>query len=610
MDGSIATSASVRLREQLRGAFHAPAGDAQAGLFEELLRMPVLQSRPDSKPKASDGENDVLAEAAAAKSGQKSSTKPAREKASDADDDARDDEPAENAEATALVPPVPTQPSVVEAPPQPAKKVAATAKDAAAQAQPGVHDAANADQQSRGNHKEPAAAAGDQPAQTVATSQAPAATAEDSGQPQVVDAAPEQPTAPAVESAVPTDQPQAAVTASPEGDAAQSDRTPHRAAEAKTAAKDANQVQAAPVAAPAQAQAGNESHAQAKPQDQPQTHAASPTDAQSAVPQAQAPADKPSARDDDDGDRRDKWFLKDSDRPRADDVKADAASAKHDRPAVDLPPPVPAAADPTSAPAGSDALAALDNTVSIDGAPSVPQVDLSALASAAAQSSVGGSGGTGGSAGAARSDARAASPSVGQVTGSPASTSASNQASAAGKAERDKGGVAALSQQERVRLVQRVARSFSRLGPEGGQVTLKLHPPQLGVLNMSVRIEGQSMTAKLHTETAGARDAILENLPVLRERLAEQGIEVESFHVEVTGDRNLAADSQSQSQAQNAFGGESSDQSRGGPRSVDYRRFSRSGSDLQAAGAASMRGSDIARWSMPSLPERTLDIRA
>lgn len=606
MDGSIATSASVRMREQLRGAFHAPAGGPQAGLFEELLRMPVLQSRPDSKPKAPAGENDVLAEAAAAKSSQKSSAKPAREKASDADEDARDDDPAESAEASALVPPVTTQPSVVEAPPQPARKVAATAKDAATQAQPGVHNTANADQQSRGNNKEPAAAASDQPVQPVAASQAPAATAEDSGQAQVVDAAPEQPTAPAVESAVPTDQPQAAVTASPEGDAAQSDRTPHRSAEAKTAAKDANQVQAAPVAAPAQAQAGNESHAQAKTQDQPQTHAAAPTDAQSAVPQAQAPADKPSARDDDDGGRREKWFVKD-DRPHVDDAKADAASAKHDRAAVDLPPPVPTAADPTSAPSSSDALAAIDNTVSIDGAPSVPPVDLSAVASAAAQSSVGGGAG---SAGAARSEAREGAPSVGQVTGSQASTNASNRASAAGKAESDKGGVAALSQQERVRLVQRVARSFSRLGPDGGQVTLKLHPPQLGVLNMSVRIEGQSMTARLHTETAGARDAILENLPVLRERLAEQGIEVESFHVEVTGDRNLAADSQSQSQAQNAFGGDSSDQSRGGPRSVDYRRFSRSGSDLQATGAGSMRGPDAARWSSPSLPERTLDIRA
>ncbi len=63
-----------------------------------------------------------------------------------------------------------------------------------------------------------------------------------------------------------------------------------------------------------------------------------------------------------------------------------------------------------------------------------------------------------------------------------------------------------LSQQERVRLVQRVARSFSRLGPDGGQVTLKLHPPQLGVLNVSIKIEGQAMTARMQNrDQRGAR---------------------------------------------------------------------------------------------------------
>ncbi len=90
-----------------------------------------------------------------------------------------------------------------------------------------------------------------------------------------------------------------------------------------------------------------------------------------------------------------------------------------------------------------------------------------------------------------------------------------------------------ITQQERVRLVQRVARSFSRLGPDGGQVTLKLHPPQLGVLNVSIKIEGQTMTARLQTESSAARDVIVDNLPVLRERLSEHGIEVEKFQVEV-----------------------------------------------------------------------------
>jgi flagellar hook-length control protein FliK len=204
--------------------------------------------------------------------------------------------------------------------------------------------------------------------------------------------------------------------------------------------------------------------------------------------------------------------------------------------------------------------------------------------------------------------AREGSANVTQVAGSRTGGSATTQAPA-GAVRREKEEVSQLNQQERVRLVQRVARSFSRLGPEGGQVTLKLHPPQLGVLNMSVRIEGQTMTAKLRTESTAARDAILENLPVLRERLAEQGIEVESFQVEVASDRQTSTDGQSQSQAQNAFDGEASGDSRGGPRAVDYRRLARSGSPLEGAPLGVTRGPTQMGW--PSYAaSRSLDIRA
>ena len=101
---------------------------------------------------------------------------------------------------------------------------------------------------------------------------------------------------------------------------------------------------------------------------------------------------------------------------------------------------------------------------------------------------------------------------------------------------------AQLNRNDQIRLINRVSRSFSRLGPDGGQVQLKLHPPQLGVLNMQVRMEGRSMTAKLATESVAAQEAIVESLPVLRQRLAEQGIEISQFQVEVAdngADANL-----------------------------------------------------------------------
>lgn len=130
-----------------------------------------------------------------------------------------------------------------------------------------------------------------------------------------------------------------------------------------------------------------------------------------------------------------------------------------------------------------------------------------------------------------------------------------------------------LTQAERVRVVQRISRSFARLGPSGGQINIKLHPPQLGSLNVQVRMEGRSMIAKLSTESSAARDTILESLPVLRSRLAEQGFEIASFQVEVT-DNNADPTSTGGDQSQNAFGQADADDSRDPTgRSVDYRRL-------------------------------------
>lgn len=130
----------------------------------------------------------------------------------------------------------------------------------------------------------------------------------------------------------------------------------------------------------------------------------------------------------------------------------------------------------------------------------------------------------------------------------------------------------ALTQAERVRLVQRVSRSFSRLGPMGGQINIRLHPPQLGSLNVQVRLEGRTMTAKLTTETSAARDAILESLPVLRGRLAEQGFQISSFHVEVADNNADAASGNGNPQGafDHSTGGDGRNQE---GRDVDYRRL-------------------------------------
>jgi len=86
---------------------------------------------------------------------------------------------------------------------------------------------------------------------------------------------------------------------------------------------------------------------------------------------------------------------------------------------------------------------------------------------------------------------------------------------------------------DRVRFVQRVARAFEALGQRRGTVRLRLHPPELGSLRLEVTVQRGMMTARLETETHAARNLLLDNLPALRERLAQQDIRVQQFQVDL-----------------------------------------------------------------------------
>jgi flagellar hook-length control protein FliK len=83
------------------------------------------------------------------------------------------------------------------------------------------------------------------------------------------------------------------------------------------------------------------------------------------------------------------------------------------------------------------------------------------------------------------------------------------------------------------RLLSRVARAFAAAQERDGEVRLRLSPPELGALRLDIRIQDGALVANLQTETDAARVAILENLPALRERLAEQGVRIERFDVDL-----------------------------------------------------------------------------
>jgi flagellar hook-length control protein FliK len=86
---------------------------------------------------------------------------------------------------------------------------------------------------------------------------------------------------------------------------------------------------------------------------------------------------------------------------------------------------------------------------------------------------------------------------------------------------------------DHARFVQRVARAFQSVGDRGGTIRLRLSPPELGSLRMEISVRGGVMTARLEAENQTTRKLLLDNLPALRDRLAQQDIQVERFHVEL-----------------------------------------------------------------------------
>jgi flagellar hook-length control protein FliK len=94
-----------------------------------------------------------------------------------------------------------------------------------------------------------------------------------------------------------------------------------------------------------------------------------------------------------------------------------------------------------------------------------------------------------------------------------------------------------LSEADQTRFVERVARAVRLAEGREGVLRLRLSPPELGSLRLEVRVHHGVLAARLETETSAARSLLVDNLQVLRERLAEQGVRVEQFDVDLRDGR-------------------------------------------------------------------------
>ena len=100
---------------------------------------------------------------------------------------------------------------------------------------------------------------------------------------------------------------------------------------------------------------------------------------------------------------------------------------------------------------------------------------------------------------------------------------------------------------DQARFVQRVARAFESAEQRGGPIRLRLSPPELGSLRLEVKVEGHVMLVRVEAETPAARTLLLDNLGVLRERLAQQDIRIEQFDIDLLDrESQSSADGQQQ----------------------------------------------------------------
>lgn len=124
-------------------------------------------------------------------------------------------------------------------------------------------------------------------------------------------------------------------------------------------------------------------------------------------------------------------------------------------------------------------------------------------------------------------------------------SAASKAAAAMSQGSGDEAG----SQFNRVRFVQRVEQAFAAIGERGGSLRLKLSPPELGSLRLDITVRKGVMKARIEAETSQAKNLLLENLPALRDRLAQQDIKIQQFDVNL---RDPSSGGMSQQTAQQA----------------------------------------------------------
>ncbi|MEM6459842.1 MAG: flagellar hook-length control protein FliK [Planctomycetota bacterium] len=81
---------------------------------------------------------------------------------------------------------------------------------------------------------------------------------------------------------------------------------------------------------------------------------------------------------------------------------------------------------------------------------------------------------------------------------------------------------------------------------QGGNVTLRLTPPEMGTVRISLNLQGTAVSAQFHAETDAAQRLLTQQLSQLRASLESQGLQVERLGVQALGGSSNASNLQQQ----------------------------------------------------------------
>ena len=118
---------------------------------------------------------------------------------------------------------------------------------------------------------------------------------------------------------------------------------------------------------------------------------------------------------------------------------------------------------------------------------------------------------------------------------------------------------------DRARLIHRISKAFTKMGVDGGQIRMKMHPETLGGVLLEMRVRGRNVEATVTADNEAARGLLQQQLSELRQRLESQGMTVQRLEVALRDD-TATGGSLLNDQRGEMFGGDRGSDGYGQPR--------------------------------------------